>query len=251
VIALKGGSGKTTVATHLALAAHLRDVDVMLVDIDPQRSAQSVLSAREGGGPAYVASSGGELMAAKFAALGLGKQLLVIDTAAGAVEDVSEAIVLADLAVLVARPTLLDLAGLAPTLGIVRRLGKPAVVVVNQAPVAQETERAIAGLVPPWPQLLPPLVLERLVPDAVMRSALIAESPSVPLSYLSEPAPVLDVPSDLNASYVQLSTGYEAEAKVARECSWRVISLGGDHLWTLTHPRDVAHALRDAVSAIE
>ncbi len=138
MIALKGGSGKTTVATHLALAAHLRDVDAMLVDIDPQRSAQSVLSAREGGAPAYLASSGGELMAAKFAALGLGKQLLVIDTAAGAVEDVSEAIVLADLAVMVARPTLLDLAGLAPTLGIVRRLGKPAVVVVNQAPVARE-----------------------------------------------------------------------------------------------------------------
>ncbi len=32
VIALKGGSGKTTVATHLALAAHLRGTPVLVAD---------------------------------------------------------------------------------------------------------------------------------------------------------------------------------------------------------------------------
>lgn len=138
VIALKGGSGKTTVATHLALAAHLRGVDTLLVDIDPQRSAEQVLGARSDPGPAFAASTGPQLMAAKFAALGLKKQLLVIDTQAGALEDVSEAVVLADLAVMVVRPTLLDIAGLARTLMIVRRLGKPSIVVVNQAPVARE-----------------------------------------------------------------------------------------------------------------
>jgi chromosome partitioning protein len=138
VIALKGGSGKTTVATHLALAAHLRGIDTMVVDIDPQRSADDILTARAEPGPEVVVSTGGKLMAAKFAALGLKKQLLVIDTQAGALEDVSEAIVLADLAVMVVRPTLLDIAGLARTLMIVRKLGKPATVVVNQAPVARE-----------------------------------------------------------------------------------------------------------------
>ena len=39
VIALKGGSGKTTVATHLALAAHLRGRQTLVVDTDPQNSA--------------------------------------------------------------------------------------------------------------------------------------------------------------------------------------------------------------------
>src|SRR5579871_1140828 len=96
VIALKGGSGKTTVASHLALAAHLRGVDTMLVDVDPQRSAQNILSARVDPGPTVIASTGAKLMSAQFAALGLGKQLLIIDTPAGLVEDVSEAIVLAD-----------------------------------------------------------------------------------------------------------------------------------------------------------
>jgi len=63
---------------------------------------------------------------------------MVIDTPAGAVEDVAEAIVLADLAVMVVRPTLLDLAALARTLNIVRQLRKAAIVVVNQAPVPRE-----------------------------------------------------------------------------------------------------------------
>ncbi len=152
VIALKGGSGKTTVATHLALAAYLRGIDTLVVDIDRQRSVQNVLSARADPGPAVVASTGAGLMAEKFAAIAARRQLLIIDTQAGAVEDVSEALVLADLAVMVVRPTLLDLSGLAPTLSLVRRLGKPSVVVVNQAPVAREgiepplVRRAMRGL---------------------------------------------------------------------------------------------------------
>lgn len=142
VIALKGGSGKTTVATHLALAAHLRGVACLVADIDPQHSARDVLGAREGPGPDCVTTTGAKLMSAQFAAVGLKKALLIIDTPAGAVENVSEAIVLADLAVMVVRPTLLDIAGLARTFSIVRRLGKPSTVVVNQAPVTRENVEA-------------------------------------------------------------------------------------------------------------
>lgn len=138
VIALKGGSGKTTVATHLAIGAHLRGIDVLVADTDPQGSSKEVLSAREGPGPAMVSTTGAQLMAAQFAAVGLRKELLIIDTPAGAVEDVGEAIVLADLAIMVVRPTLLDLAGLVRSLTLVRRLGKPSTVVLNQAPVARE-----------------------------------------------------------------------------------------------------------------
>jgi chromosome partitioning protein len=142
VVALKGGSGKTTVATHLALAAHRRGVAVLVADVDPQHSAHDLLDARVEPGPACVKTTGPKLLAAQFAAAGLDKDLLVIDTAAGAVEDLGEAIVLADLVVMVVRPTLLDIAGLARTLSIVRKLGKPSTVVVNQAPVAREGAEA-------------------------------------------------------------------------------------------------------------
>jgi chromosome partitioning protein len=152
VIALKGGSGKTTVAMHLALAAHLRGLDVLVADIDPQHSARDVLKSRQEPGPDCVITTGPKLMSAQFAAVGLHKDLFIIDTPAGALEDVGEALVLADLAVMVVRPTLLDIAGLVRTYQMVRRLGKPATVVVNQAPVAREkveaplVKRALLGL---------------------------------------------------------------------------------------------------------
>jgi chromosome partitioning protein len=139
VVSLKGGSGKTTIATHLALAAHLRGIDVLVADIDAQRSAYDILTTRETPGPQCVATTGAKVMAAQFAAVGTGKALMVIDTAAGAIEDATEALVLADLAVMVVRPTLLDLAGLARTLRIVRQLGKRSVVVINQAGVPRES----------------------------------------------------------------------------------------------------------------
>jgi len=151
VISLKGGSGKTTVATHLALAAHRRGQAVMLADVDPQCSARDILAARAEPGPDVIATAGPRLLAAQFAAVGLKKDLLVIDTAAGAVEDAGEALALADLAVMVARPTLLDMAGLVRTLSLVRRLDKPHMVVINQAPIAREgveppvVKRALRG----------------------------------------------------------------------------------------------------------
>ena len=146
IVALKGGSGKTTIATHLAIAAHLRGFDTLVVDTDVQRSSSEVLGAREGPGPACMAVSGARLLATQIEAARLRKDLLIIDTPAGALEDVSEAIVLSDLAVMVVRPTLLDIAALARTVGIVRRLKKPSVVVVNQAPTARN------GIEPPLMQ---------------------------------------------------------------------------------------------------
>lgn len=137
VIALKGGSGKTTLAAHVALGAHLRGLETLVADVDPQRSASEVLTAREAAGPRCVTVSGGGLFAAQIAAVGSGMGLMVIDTAAGAVEEAGQAIVLADLALLVVRPTLMDIAALARTWNVVRRLNKPALVVVNQAPTAR------------------------------------------------------------------------------------------------------------------
>lgn len=138
VIALKGGSGKTTFAIHMALAAHLRGLKTLVADVDPQRSATEVLSARVGPGPGCVDLSGRDLFPTQIAAVGAGIELMVIDTAAGAVEDVGQSIVLADLSLLVVRPTLLDIAAAVRTVNVVRRLRKDAVFVVNQAAPARE-----------------------------------------------------------------------------------------------------------------
>lgn len=47
VLNQKGGSGKTTIATHLARALHLAGSSVVLVDSDPQGSARDWSAARD------------------------------------------------------------------------------------------------------------------------------------------------------------------------------------------------------------
>jgi chromosome partitioning protein len=137
VIARKGGAGKTTVATQLALAAYLRGYATLLADIDPQRSSTEVLKARASPGPECVDISGPRLSGLQMSAVQAGVEAMIIDTAAGAEEDVASAIVLADLSLLILRPTFLDLAAAIQTVDVVRRLRKPAMIVVNQAPPAR------------------------------------------------------------------------------------------------------------------
>jgi chromosome partitioning protein len=133
-LARKGGSGKSTVAVHMALAAHLRGRKVLLADTDAQRSASCVMKGRKGSGPDMVETSGAKLFALQNAAVRSGVDLMVIDTPAVVEEEISYAIVAADLCLLVIRPTFLDLAATIQTAEIVRRLRKPALVVLNQAP---------------------------------------------------------------------------------------------------------------------
>ncbi len=137
VIARKGGSGKTTVAVHMAIAAHLRGRQTLLADADPQRSSSIVLKARRGTGPLVQETSGPKLFSLQVAALRAAVDCLLIDTAAGAEDEVAHAIVLADLSLLVIRPTFLDFAAAIRTADVLRRLHKPGVIVLNQAPVSR------------------------------------------------------------------------------------------------------------------
>jgi chromosome partitioning protein len=137
VIARKGGSGKSTVAIHLALAGHLRGRRVLVADTDAQRSASHVLRGRQGTGPELIATTGAKLFALQVGAQRGGTELVVIDTPAVVEEELSHAIVAADLCLLVVRPTFLDLAAAAQTTDIVRRLRKPLLVLMNQAAPAR------------------------------------------------------------------------------------------------------------------
>ena len=181
VIGLKGGSGKTTIAVHTALAAHLRGLKTLVADIDPQGSTREVLKARDGAGPQCVGADGASLFATQLAAVGAGIELMVIDTAAGAVEEVGQAIVLADLALLVVRPTLLDLAAMVRTVEVLKRLHKPALVVVNQAAPARDgveppmVKRALRALDYMRLERVPTLVRARAVYQSALETGRSAE----------------------------------------------------------------------------
>lgn len=138
LIARKGGSGKTTLAVHLALAAWLGRRHVLIADADEQRSATEVLKPRGDDGPTVVATTPRELNAVQMRAVREDVDLMVIDTAAGLEENLSHAIVLADLSLLVVRPTFLDIAAAVQSLQVIRRLSRPAMVVLSQAQPARE-----------------------------------------------------------------------------------------------------------------
>ena len=134
VIARKGGSGKTTVAVNLAIAAYRRGHTVQIADIDPQGSAFEVLKSRKIEGPKVLHTTGGALLAARGEpSLGLGLQ--IIDTPAGSTDAIAHAIGLAQVSLLVVRPTFLDLAATLQTAQILRRLRRPGLILLSQAPV--------------------------------------------------------------------------------------------------------------------
>jgi chromosome partitioning protein len=143
VVARKGGSGKTTLAVHLGIAAHLAGRRTRILDTDPQQSASEVFRMRRTDGPECLASTPVGQLTAQLNARAAGVEALLIDTPAGTEEGMSNAIVLADLALLVIRPTFLDLAAAVHTADVLKRLRKPSLVVMNQAPVARD------GLEPP------------------------------------------------------------------------------------------------------
>ena len=134
VIARKGGSGKTTVAVNLAIAAYRRNYRVQLADTDPQGSSTEVLNARKIAGPTVLKISGGELFDAQKQADAADLDITVLDTPAGSEEAVAHAIALAHVSLLVVRPTFLDLAATLQTAQILRRLRRPGLILLNQAP---------------------------------------------------------------------------------------------------------------------
>ena len=135
VVARKGGSGKTTVAVNLAIAAHRRGRRVQLADTDPQGSATEVMKVRIPDGPQVLSLSGGELFKLQKATPTAEVDITVLDTPAASEDALGHAIALAHLTLIIVRPTFLDMAATLQTAQVLRRLRKPGLIVLNQAPV--------------------------------------------------------------------------------------------------------------------
>jgi chromosome partitioning protein len=71
-----------------------------------------------------------------------GVELLVVDTRPSAEEDAQEAATAADLALLVVKPSILDLRAVASTVEAVRRAKTPGRILLNQAPPARGVAEA-------------------------------------------------------------------------------------------------------------
>jgi chromosome partitioning protein len=134
VLSQKGGTGKTTLAVHLAVAAWADQRRVMIADLDPQRSASEWRRLRTGPGPGLIESKPGALFVAQQASERTGVDLMVLDTRPAADSDTAEAIRCADLCLIVVRPSFFDLRTTGRVVEITRAMGKTALFVLNQAP---------------------------------------------------------------------------------------------------------------------
>ena len=149
VISQKGGSGKTTLALHLAVAA-AAGRDTAVIDLDPQASAAKWSDRREAELPVVLSAHASRLENEMQRVKDAGCEILFLDTAPHSDSAALQAAGLSDLVLVPCRPAILDMEAITNTLDLVRTKSAPVFVVMNavapQGHEAQEAAEAIAGL---------------------------------------------------------------------------------------------------------
>jgi len=116
----KGGSGKTTLSVHTAVAAEASGERVCVIDADPQESATAWAGAREAQTPIVATAQAGDLEAALKAAKGEGMSLVVVDSPPHAAPAASQIARRSELVLIPVRPSAFDLAAVPAAVEIVR-----------------------------------------------------------------------------------------------------------------------------------
>ena len=149
IVSQKGGSGKTTLALHLAIAA-AKDLKVLVIDLDPQQSAerwhgirQRITGAKDD--PSIAAGPYQKLPDMLKTARKLGAELVLIDTPPKLDKAIVPSLKEATLVLVPLKSSVLDLQALEDSAHLIG-LGKAnakALVVLNAVPVGKTREAAI------------------------------------------------------------------------------------------------------------
>lgn len=135
IVSQKGGSGKTTIAIHLAAAAAKAGKVACIIDTDPQATAAAWGDWRGGDEPEVITTPPARLGKTIEDAIRLGAEVVVVDTPPHADAAAREAVKAADLVLIPTRPRAFDLHAIQTTAGLIGYAGKPAFVLFNAAPV--------------------------------------------------------------------------------------------------------------------
>ncbi len=148
VLSRKGGSGKTTLTLHLAVAAEQAGLRVLVIDVDPQASAVSWYEKREEKTPLFIKAGIRNIAQAVRASEEYGIDLVLIDSPPHTEQVASAAAQVADLVIIPTRPSILDLEAIGGTVDIVKSVHRAGLIVLNacpaRSPVTEEARRALA-----------------------------------------------------------------------------------------------------------
>jgi chromosome partitioning protein len=145
-ITQKGGAGKTTLTVNCAVVASQKK-KVLILDLDPQASAEGWYQDRDAETPELVTATSWRLPDALSAAKTAVFDYVMIDTPGRDEPSTNAAIAAADFCIVPCRPTPVDLKATLPTADAIRRLDKPAAFVLTQTPPrGGRIKEAAAGL---------------------------------------------------------------------------------------------------------
>ena len=147
----KGGVGKTTVSTHLAVSAERLGLVTAVLDLDPQPSSTLWADSREASDtnprPAVIPAQAARLAVYLKQARAQDADLIIIDTPPRVEGAAPVAAEHADAILIPTPPKPLDLVALPQTIQLARASRKPFFVLLNNAPVqGQEVAEATAAL---------------------------------------------------------------------------------------------------------
>lgn len=144
----KGGSGKTTLAGHIAVEAERQGGGpVALIDTDPQGSLAQWWNVRELSTPAFVTGTGQDLRTDLDALKAHGFKLVIIDTPPAHSATISAVLRMADRVVIPTRPSPHDLRAAGATVRLCEAENiRPFFVVNGATPRARITTEAVIAL---------------------------------------------------------------------------------------------------------
>ena len=123
LVGQKGGTGKTTVALGLAVAAAQAGHTVAVIDLDPQATASKWKDRRTEDNPAVVSAQASRLKPALEAARGAGVEFAIIDSAGRSDDSAMAAARAADLILVPTRTSIVELETLPQVSDLLRIAG--------------------------------------------------------------------------------------------------------------------------------
>lgn len=157
IFSQKGGSGKSTIAIHLAVAASAGH-QVLLVDVDPQGTVMAWSRERHLRTPKVVRSDAGSIGGLLADARAQGFDLVIMDCPPHAAAATAALLQLCDHIVVPTQPSMPDLAATQRTVALARAAGKRYSFVLSRvparAPEVHLAQEALASIGPVAPALI-------------------------------------------------------------------------------------------------